>query len=56
MALNKIKVPYTATYRVTFDNGYDRIVNDTGEMTRVLKTQAYSKTYGPFKLGDCPDK
>ena len=39
-------------HRVTFDDGYDKIVDDKGEMTRVLKTQTEAKSYGPFNLDD----
>ena len=52
MTLNKIRVPYTAKYRVTFDDKHEKIVKDKGEMTRVLETKSDSTSFVRYKLDD----
>ena len=52
MNASHIQVKYTAKYRLTYDDGYKKIVKDNGIMERVLKTEADAKFEGPFSLDD----
>ena len=47
-----LQVKYTAKYRLTYDDGFQKIVKDNGIMERVLKTGANAKFEGPFSLDD----
>ena len=49
---DSLQVKYTAKYRLTYDDGNEKIVRDNGVMERVLKTEADAKFEGPFSLDD----